>query len=279
MLKTVLAACVTALLATGASAQTFDRIQESKELRIGFRTDAPPLSYSTSDGRPTGYTPAVCAQVAQGLANGLKMEDMKVTFVPVTAENRFEKIKSGDVDLHCGATTITLRRMAEIGFSIPVFVDGAAAMLPKGASRDMTTFGGKKVAVRRGTTTEETLTNTLRAANIDAEVVAVDKHDDGVQMLLDGKVEAYFADQSILVGLQSNLDTEGQLEVMDRLLTIEQQGLAMARGDLDFKLAVDSLLSGMYKTGVMQKIFKDHLPGARPGIAVEAMYLLAPIQE
>ncbi|MEX0337587.1 MAG: amino acid ABC transporter substrate-binding protein, partial [Arenibacterium sp.] len=267
------------VLASSVYAQTLDRIQETSQLRIGFRTDAPPLSYVDTEGRPSGYTPVVCSQVAQGLANGLQLEDLEVTFVQVTAENRFEKIVNGEVDLHCGAATITLRRMADIGFSIPDYVDGAAAMLPKGSSRDLSTFADQKIAVRKGTTTEETLNNTLRAANIDAEVISVEQHPQGVQMLLDGSVKAYFADQSILMGLKSSMDTDNRLDVMDRLLTIEKQGLGMARGDADFKLAVDGILSEMYAAGIMKKIFDENLPGAKPGLAIEALYLIAPIQE
>ncbi len=279
MLKLFFAACTIAVCATGVYAQTLDRIQETGELRLGYRTDAPPLSYVDTEGRPSGYTPVICSQVAQGLANGLQLESMEVTFVPVTAENRFEKIVSGDVDLHCGAATITLRRMADVGFSIPVYVDGAAALLPKGASQDMASLSGQKIGVRNGTTTEEALSNTLRLLEINAEVVSVEKHPQGVQMLLDGEVQAYFADQSILLGLRGSMDSEGQLNVMDRLLTIEKQGLAMARGDADFKLAVDSILSGMYAAGMMQQIFAENMPGAKPGLVLEAMYLIAPILE
>lgn len=276
MFRTALAACAVALMACTATAQTLDRIKETGELRLGFRTDAPPLSYADDQGRPSGFTPVVCSQVAQGLANGLQLEDLNVTFVPVTAADRFDKIVAGEIDLLCGAATITLRRLAEVDFSLPVYVDGSAAMLPTGATADLATFAGKKVGVRKDTTTQETLTNTLTAAGIDAEVVAVDRHPDGVQMLLDGTLAAYFGDQSILLGLDASMDTEDKVQVMDRLLTIEKQGLAMQRGDADFRLAVDSILSGMYNAGMMGQIFRETFPGANPGLALQALYLVAP---
>lgn len=276
MIKTLFAAGAAMFLACGAMAQTLDRIQETSELRLGFRTDAPPLSFADDEGRPAGYSPVVCSQVAQGLANGLQLEDLRVTFVPVTTEDRFEKVVNGEIDLLCGAATITLRRLAEVDFSVPIYVDGAAAMLPKGESRDLASFAGQKVAVRKGTTTEEALTNTLNAAEVDAEVVSVEQHPDGVEMLLAGEVQAYFADQSILLGLKVTLDEEDQLDVMDQLLTIEKQGLAMTRGDADFRLAVDAIVSGMFAAGVMQQIFQENLPGAEPGLAMQSLYLIAP---
>jgi len=78
------------------------------------------------------------------------------------------------------------------------------------------------------------------------------------------------------MGLKSTLDAEDQLDVMDLLLTIENQGLAMARGDADFALAVNAILSGMYAAGMMQQIFQENLPGAEPGLAMQSMYLIAP---
>lgn len=279
MLKAALLACGAALLANGVGAQTLDRIRDTGEIRIGFRADAPPLSYLDTEGHPAGYTPTICAQVAQGLAQGLELENLKITFVSVSAAERFEKVAAGETDLHCGAATITLRRSNLVDFSLPVYVDGAAVMLPLGAKSDFAALAGQRIGVRADTTTEETLRNTLTQVGIAAEVVAVDTHPAGVTGMLSGDLQAYFADQSILLGLDASMDADNQLQVMDRLLTIEKQGLAMARGDADFRLAVDTILSSMYAGGMMQQIFAETLPGARPGLAIEAMYLLAPTLE
>ena len=276
MLKTIVATCALALIAGVGSAQTLERIRDTGALNIGFRSDAPPLSYINTDGEPAGYSPMVCAEVARGLARGLEMENLTITFVPVTAADRFDRVASGELDLHCGAATITLRRLGLVDFSIPVYVDGAAAMLPADAITGMEGLAGKKIGVRADTTTEEALNNTLKSTGIDAEVVVVENHAEGVDGMLAGALQAYFADQSILMGLEASRDKDNKLVVMDRLLTIEKQGLAMARGDADFRLAVDSILSDMFAAGIMQDIFAQTLPGARPGKAMEALYLLAP---
>jgi len=56
MIKPILTACLLASLAGGAAAQTLDRIKQNGEIRLGFRADAPPLSYIDTEGRPSGYT-------------------------------------------------------------------------------------------------------------------------------------------------------------------------------------------------------------------------------
>jgi polar amino acid transport system substrate-binding protein/glutamate/aspartate transport system substrate-binding protein len=66
---------------------------------------------------------------------------------------------------------------------------------------------------------------------------------------------------------------------MDKLLTVEKQGLAMSRGDSDFRLAVDAIISEMISAGVLQDIFRKTLPGATEGLALRAMYLMSPTLE
>ena len=277
MLRTALAAAIIALAATTAQAQTLDRIKETKTINLGFRVDAPPLSYRDGEGRPAGYSLLLCNQVAQAIANVLEMEELQAEFVVVTAEDRFEKVVSGEVDLLCGAATITMTRRDLVDFSIPTYVDGTAVMLPKGAEANLGKLAGQKVGVRTGTTTENALANTLEAIGLDVETIPFENHADGMAAMESGELAAYFADQSILMFLKANSENGDGFNVMDRLLTVEKHGLALARGDADFRELVDGVISGLYVNGTMERIFKETLPGAKPGQAMGALYLIAPV--
>lgn len=276
MIKLVVPA-LALMLAGTAGAQTIDRVLERNELRLGYRTDAAPMSYQTDDGRPAGYTPLLCTRVAQAFANSLEADGLDVQFVPVTTENRFDLVATGEIDLLCGAASITMSRREVVDFSIPVFVDGTAVMLPLGAERTMDALSGKTIGVRSATTTEEALGNTLTQTGVEAEVVTFDDHDAAMDAMVSGDISAYFADQSILLFLNARRNGGQDFQVMDRLLTIEKQGLAMARGDTEMRYLVDGILSGLYANGTMRKIFDDTLSGASPGEALKALYLTAPI--
>jgi polar amino acid transport system substrate-binding protein/glutamate/aspartate transport system substrate-binding protein len=267
----------TALLAGAASAQTIDRIKETGQLKLGYRLDAAPLSFQTDEGKPDGYTPVICAELAQGILNTIKIPNLDVEFIPVGAQDRFEKVASGEIDLLCGASTITLERRAIVDFSIPVFADGTSILLPLNGSENFEDLAGKKLGVRRETTTEDALNNTLSSAGMFAEVVRFTSHEDGLQAMVDGEIEAYFADQSILATLWLGSPDRGNLKMSNAILTVEQHGLAMARGDTEFRLLVDSLLSEMYARGVMQRIFETTLPGVKPGEILRAMFTMAPL--
>jgi polar amino acid transport system substrate-binding protein len=275
----LIALALLAAVATGlpATAQTIDRIRETGVFNIGFRTDAAPLSYATEDGLANGYSPILCANVAQFIANALNLEALDVKFVQVDASNRFEKVASGEVDLLCGAATITLSRRAIVDFSIPTYVDGTALVLPVDAAMNFTDLSGKTVGVRRDTTTAEALANSLESAGIAATIVPFDDHDTGFAALAGGEIDGYFADQSILLYRLSTLgEAADRFKLSDGLLTIEKQGLAMARGDADFRLLVDTALSQFYKDGTMRQIFDIALPGAEPGLALRALNMIAP---
>ncbi len=267
---------VSVLFTTGAVAQTIERITKNNEIRFGFRTDAAPLSYVNDQGRPFGLSPLICDQVAQAVAKKLDLKDLNVQFIPVDSKDRFDKVASGEIDILCGAATITLSRREIVDFSIPTFVDGTSILLPIEAEGTMSALAGKKVGMRSSTTTEASVQNTFDAAGIDARMVRFASHPDGIKALRDGKIDAYFADQSILLVNYIAAGLKGKFKLSQEILTIEKQGLAIARGDDDFRLIVDTILSEMYARGTMEEIFRTALPGIEPSEALKALYIIAP---
>ena len=263
-------------LALPASAQTLERIKQTGELNLGYRSDAAPLSFTDVQGRAAGYSPLLCVGVAQAIANKLNMNDLSVTFVEVDTTDRFEKVASGEIDLLCGAATITLSRRELVDFSVPIYVDGTAVLLPADASDDIRELIGKRVGVRLGTTTQEALENTMEGAGVEAEVFKFADHKAGMAAMRNNEIDAYFADQSILFFLAISEQDRQRFKVTNGILTVEKQGLAMARGDADFRLLVDSLIAEMFANGSMDKLYQTAIPGAEPGQAIQAMRLLSP---
>jgi polar amino acid transport system substrate-binding protein len=137
-------------------------------------------------------------------------------------------------------------------------------------------LAGQKVGVRTGTTTLDALKNTLADEGIEAQVVRFTDHRAGLAAIQNGEIAAYFADQSILFDLLVSGDTTQTLKVTGEILTIEKHGLAMARGDADFRLLVDRAISELFADGSMEELFQRTLPGASPGLAIKAMHLLSP---
>lgn len=267
----------TASLAAG----TIDQIRANQTLRIAYREDAPPFSYKEANAaEPAGYIVDICRAVAKKLSDQLSITSLKVSYVPVTAANRFDVIKSGQADVLCEATSATLSRSAQVDFSIPTFVDGASLLVSDGAIRDLKSLAGKKIGVLAGTTTESELQAGLKAADTTAEVVPAKTHAEGIAALDDGKVSAYFGDRSILLYLLKDSKDPAKLKFADTYLSIEPYALALPRGDDDFRLAIDTALSHIYLSGDIAKIFAQTFGGkAKLSETVKLLYLTSALPD
>ncbi len=274
----VLAALV--LASAAASAGALDRIRQDKTIRIAYRDDAPPFSFKGRTAEPVGYMVDLCRAVAKNLAPQLNLSSLNVVYVPVTAADRFEAIAQGKADLLCEPTTQTLSRRRQVDFSIPTFVDGAGLLIRNDGPKSLMALGGHKIGVLAGTTTEDELRASLKDAGITAEVIPASTHDEGLAMLDDGKVSAYFADRGILMFLAEQSKAPAKLLLADNYLTIEPYALALPHGDEDFRLAVDRALSTIYRSGQIAPIF-THTFGAKtkPSQILQSLYLISALPE
>ena len=164
-----------ALLAQG----TLERIADRGEFRIGYNPDSRPLSF-VENGQPAGYSVDICRRIAAAVREHLRLPDMRVTYVPVSLDERFDAVADGHIDIECGSTTITLGRMERVDFTLITFVTGATVLSMAderiGTMSDLT---GKRVAVISNTTTETALRAHLTDNLIDARVVTVPNSDEG----------------------------------------------------------------------------------------------------
>jgi ABC-type amino acid transport substrate-binding protein len=271
-------ACAAAfpIMTAVAVAGTVDRIKQEQAIRIAYREDAPPFSYKDKIGEPTGFMVDLCKEVAKKLAEQFNLPSLTVSYVPVTAADRFEAITQQKADLLCEPTSATLSRREQVDFSIATFVDGAGLLVRANGPKDLRAMAGQKIGVLAGTTTEGALRNTLNDAGIAADVVAAKTHGEGLAMLDDGKISAYFADRSILSTLSRDSKAPGKLRLADDYLTVEPYALALPRGDSDFRLAVDRALSHIYRSGDIVAIFERTFGGkSKPSQILQTLYVVS----
>ena len=201
--KALSLAAAAALALGSADAGALDKVAQDKSLRIAFREDAPPFSFTDEAGLPAGFMVDLCRSVAKHIGEQLNISDLKIDYVLVTAANRFDAIENGKADLLCEPASETLARREHVDFSIPTFVDGASLLVSGDGPADFGALSGKKIGVLAGTTTEQSLRDTLASANITAEIAPAKTHQDGLAMLDKGEIVAYFADRAILSYLAS----------------------------------------------------------------------------
>jgi ABC-type amino acid transport substrate-binding protein len=220
--------------------------------------------------------PDLCRAVTVKLADQLHLPSLNVVYVPVTAADRFEAITAGKADLLCEATSTTLSRRELVDFSIATFVDGASIMIRSDKVSDVKALAGQKIGVLAGTTTQEAARKFLERAGVTAEIVPAKTHAEGLAMLDDGRISAYFGDRSILLFLAQNSKSRDSLRPAEQYLTTEPYALALSHGDEEFRLAVDRALSHIYRSGEIEVIFSSAFAGkVRPSESLLALYLIS----
>jgi len=246
------------LFPASAAGQTLDSVRSAGVFKIGYREDAAPYSYRDDRGEATGYVVDLCRHVAESVAKTLDLPALDTEFVAVNARNRFEAVVTGRVHILCGPTTVTLGRRGLVDFSLLTFVDGASVIFQVDGPQNIEELGGKRVGVRAGTTTAAALERTLKAAKLKAALIPVDDHNDGVDGVRTGELAAYFADRSILASLMEKQAQPDSLRLSKRYFTYEPYALALRRGDGEFRLLVDRVLSRLYRSGRVERILFNH---------------------
>jgi glutamate/aspartate transport system substrate-binding protein len=277
-----LLAAVVAIMAVGPSAAqqlsgTLQKINDSGTIVLGHRDASPPFSFLDEKKQPAGYSVDLCLRIVEAVKTKLGRPDLTVKYVPVSAENRFDKVAEGTIDLECGNTTHTLSGQERVDFTLMTFITGASLLLPAGSSiQSVGDLSGKKVAVVEGTTTETELRDKLKQGLIDAKVLPVKDHDAGIKMLEKAQVDAHAGDQLVLIGLARAAKDPNKFALAPEIFTYEPYALPVRRDDADFRLVADRALAQLYRTGQIAQVYDKWFGdwGGRPSRLLLAMYAL-----
>ncbi|MBW2452047.1 MAG: transporter substrate-binding domain-containing protein, partial [Deltaproteobacteria bacterium] len=106
-----------------------------------------------------------------------------------------------------------------------------------------------------GSTTAVSLKNLLTETGVNADLVLVKSSEEGFQALNEAKIDAFSADQVVLIGLAMASARPRDYRVSPDLFTYEPFALAVRKNDSDFRLVADTVIARLYRTG---NIFQIH---------------------
>ena len=266
------------VLASAASAQTLDKIGKTGTLTLGYVAGAAPFSYLEGN-EPKGYSVDLCRAVAEGIGRQLR-RTLKTRWVRLTIQNRVEAVRQKRVDLECSTTTWTLGRQKLVDFSLITFVDGGSVLVKVAdKARRLADFGGRSIAVIRGTTTEKALQRSLKDVK-DARLKLVASRAEGMELLRRGEVDGFASDRTTLIGLVLHQTGGEAYRLLDDDFSIEQYALMLPRGDPDFRLAVNRSLARLYRTREVDRIYDRWLrPLGPPSLLLSATYFIQGLSE
>src|SRR5215213_4894156 len=188
-------------LAPAWAGPTLDKVKQAGTMVCGVSTGLAGFSQPDSQGRYSGLDVDICKAIAASVFG----DPDKVRYVPLTAQQRFTALQSGEIDVLSRNTTATLQRDAELGlnFAPVVFYDGQGFMVPKKLGvKSVKELNGATVCVQPGTTTELTLADYFGANNIQFKPLLIEKLDEVVAAYLSGRCDAITTDRSGLAAIR-----------------------------------------------------------------------------
>jgi ABC-type amino acid transport substrate-binding protein len=262
-----------------AAESRLNQIKQTKTIKIAYRADATPFAFSSS-GEPSGYTIDICKLIVSSLENQLDARPINMKWIGATAESRFNLISDGAADMECGSSTVTLNRMKQVDFSSIIFAQSTGVVVKKSSGLNrVADLTGKAVAVIKGTTNEQALRTINDRAQLNATIVPVKDRAEGVALLESGRADAFASDKILLAG--AKYQNPDELTLLPEDLSFEPYAIVLPRGDSDFRLAVNTALARLVRSGAIFAVYDKWFSrvGLQPTAFLEALFLLAALPE
>ena len=288
MLKTVLtAAFAAAVLCCGpamaqATSPTLAKIKAAKAINVAYSPDSAPFSaVGAGTAPPEGYSIELCKRAIAQIARAVGEPQLNINWLPGSVEQRLQMVASGRAELECGNTTQTQARLASVDFSNLIFIDGGGLLVKAGAPLNrVADLAGKRVAVLKGTTTEQRLQQLLQLRNVQATIVPIEDPGVGLSLLEAGSVDAYAGDKVKLTALALTSREPSRLALVAEDLSYEPYAFALPRNDSALRLEVNRALTRVYMDGEIERIYAQWLGRlGQPSGLLAMMYLLNSIPD
>ena len=174
-----------------------DAIKKRGELVCGVSQGSAGLSIADAQGRWTGLDADLC----RALAAAVLGDASKTRFVPLSSQQRFPALQSGEIDVLNRNTTITSGRDAGLGIVSAgiVFYDGQGFMVPKKLGvKSAAELDGAQVCVQPGTVNEQNLVDYFKKRKLSYRPVVIENLVELEQAFYAGRCDVYLSDASTL---------------------------------------------------------------------------------
>jgi len=242
----MLAGCAGMQGATTTS-PVLDRIVMNNELVVGTAASMPPLNMTTKDGEVIGMEMDLARAMADSM--GVKLSIKVMQF-----HELLPALEAGRIDMILSGMTITPRRNMKVAFVGPYFKSGKAILtkLPKMAEAQTPEDlhdPRKSIVTLRGSTSEQFVKDNMPKVNL----VTANSYDEAIDMVINNKVDALFADYTICVLAIFRYPEAGLLTVVSPL-TYEPLGIALPGNDPLFVNWAGNYLRTLKESGALEDL-------------------------
>jgi len=187
-----------------------------------------------SQGKWKGLDVDVCRAVAAAIFG----DSEKVKYTPVSAQQRFTALQSGEVDMLSNNTTWTLTRDTALGldFTGITYYDGQGFMVNRKLGvKSAKELNGATVCVPSGSTTELNLADYFRANKMTLKPVVFDDIDQIRGAFFAGRCDVYTGDRVRLYATRAaNAPNPDDYVILPEIISKEPLGPVVRHGDNQF---------------------------------------------
>jgi len=248
----VLFAALVAAAVPATAETTLEKIGRTETLTIGTRTGSPPFAYVNSKNEWVGFSIDLVEQLVVPALSKKLGKTVKLEKKESTPPTRIPLLTSNAVDLIAETMTDTRVRRDSVDFSLTFFVTGAQFLVKKGSPiKGIANIDGKRIAAQQGSTNARI----IREKAPKAQLREFPDQPAAFQALLQGQVDAYTNDGIQLAGIKAKAPNAAQWEIVGDFYSYEPYGMALRKGDADFKNAVDNALMDGIESGRFFEIY------------------------
>ena len=256
-------------MAPAEAGPSLDKVKQAGSLVCGVNTGLAGFGQPDNQGNYTGLDIDVCKAIAAALFG----DPNKVKYVPLTAQQRFTALHSGEIDILSRNTTWTLQRDTELGlnFGPVVYYDGQGFMVTrKSGIKSAKELNGATICVQPGTTTELNLADYFRANKMTFKPLVIEKLDEVVAAYFSGRCDVFTTDRSGLAATRvARAQSPEDQIILPEVISKEPLAPAVRQGDDQWNDIVRWVVYALLEaeeSGITSKNIDEMLKSEDPGI-------------
>jgi general L-amino acid transport system substrate-binding protein len=213
-----------------ANATTLDAVKQKGFVQCGVNTGLPGFAATNDKGDWSGFDVDYCKAIAAAIFN----DPTKAKYTPLTAQERFTALQSGEIDVLTRNTTWTMSRDTSLGmkFAGVNYYDGQGFMTRKSLGiASALGLSGASICVQIGTTHELNLADYFQRNKLTYTIVTFEKLADLEAAYEASRCDAITADASALHAIRLALAKPDDHVVLPEIISKEPLGPVVRQGD------------------------------------------------
>ena len=259
---------ILSLLAAGIAfaGKDLDSVQKKGFFQAGVNGNV--FGFGMPDEK--GVWKGLDVDTARAVAAAIFGDANKVKFTPLTAQQRFTALQSGEIDVLTRNATRTLSRETQLGLNFVTvnYYDGQGFMIPKKLGvKSAKELSGATVCVLPGTTTEQNAADYFRSNKMDWKPVVIESTSELAKTFFAGRCDVLTSDASQLAGTRAVAPNPQDYAILPEIISKEPLAPAVRHGDDQFRDIVDFSVLAMINAeemGITSKNVDEMLKSEDP---------------